>query len=164
MYPKLGLADLEIGLIYGVRQQSVAYHKRLPHWGYTGMMLTDLELYEDYVNRERPDAYYEDQLGDVGTQCDGKDFLCESFCRSSAMNRAQRSNKMKTAAICCITWSSLCGLVWAVTPLVFARLSENALVQWYGMFEEKSDEYVAISRSDWDQESITLSNDEAPEK
>ena len=43
------------------------------------MILTDLELYEGYVNREQPDAYYENQLGDVDTQCDGKDFLCESF-------------------------------------------------------------------------------------
>eukprot|EP00986_Skeletonema_menzelii_P018698 scaffold26680_cov210-Skeletonema_menzelii.AAC.2 len=153
--PKMGIHDLQIGFIYGIKQPAVSRIKQkwMPLWGYAGKQLTDLELYIDYVENERPDAYYDNDLSDVGTQCDGKDFLCESFRRSSSLNRAQHSSKMKAAALRCITWSSLCGLVWAVTPLVLARFTENALVHWYGEFKDEEDMYVPISISDWDNSS-----------
>ena len=148
---KTGATDKLIGLIYGILKSAVSKIKAkwMPKWGYAGKMLTDLEPYDDYVDNERPDAYDENDLPDVGTQCDGKDFLCESFRRSSSLNRAQYSSKMKAAAFRCITWSSPCGLVWAVTPLVLARLTENALVHWYGEFKDKDEKYVPISKSDW---------------
>jgi hypothetical protein len=163
--PKIGIYDKQIGFIYGISESRVAKIKKewMPQWGYAGKMLTDLELYEDYVQKERPDAYYDNDLPDMGTQCDGKDFLCQSFRRSSALNRAQHSSKLKAAALRCITWSSLCGLVWAFTPLVLARLTENLLVQWYGEFKDDN-KYVPIARSDWevssDNSDNTLDNDE----
>ena len=111
--PKMGIGDIQIGFIFGLEKSAVSKIKQcwFPRRGYAGKLLCDLELYEDYVNLERPDAYYTDQLDDVGTQCDGKDFLTQSFCRSSAMKCAQRSSKMKAAAFRYITWPSLCGLV-----------------------------------------------------
>lgn len=150
--PKTDLHDMQIGFIYGIKRPAVSKIKKIwmPRWGYAGKMLTDLDLYEDYIENERPDAYYQNELPDIGTQCDGKDFLCQSFRRSSSLNRAQHSSKMKAAALRCITWSSLCGLVWAFTPLVLARYTENSLVQWYGDFEG-GEKYVPISRSDWDE-------------
>ena len=163
--PKIGIYDKQIGFIYGISESRVARIKKkwMPQWGYAGKMLTDLELYEDYVQKERPDAYYDNDLPDMGTQCDGKDFLCQSFRRSSALNRAQHSSKLKAPALRCITWSSLCGLVWAFTPLVLARLTENLLVQWYGEFKDDN-KYVPIARSDWeassDNSDNTLDNDE----
>ncbi len=42
--------------------------KWFPKWGYAGKMLTDLKLYEDYVNMERPGAYYDNKLDNVGCQ------------------------------------------------------------------------------------------------
>jgi len=89
----MGITDKQIGFIFGLKESGVSRIKTkwFPKWGYAGKILTDLELYDDYVNKERPDAYYDNQLGDMGTQCDGKDFLTESFRRSSALNRAQRS-------------------------------------------------------------------------
>jgi len=153
--PKIGIYDEQIGFIYGIKKSAVAKIKKkwMPQWGYAGKMLTDLELYKDYVDNERPDAYYNNDLPDMGTQCDGKDFHCQSFRRSSSLNRAQHSSKLKAAALRCITWSSLCGLVWAFTPLVLARLTENALVQWYREINNKNDMYVPISRSDWEESS-----------
>ena len=74
------------------------------------MILTDLELYEGYVNREQPDAYYENQLGDVDTQCDGKDFLCESFVVQApwtALNVPTKWKRQLFAALLghrCVDW------------------------------------------------------------
>ena len=44
----------------------------------------------------------------------------------------------------------LCGRKY--TPLVLARLSENALVQWYGAFENENDKYVPMSCLEWERE------------
>ena len=128
--PKIGLTDMQIGFIWGRSRSCIHRLKNwwLPKWGYAGKTITDLELYEDYVNLERPEAYYDNHLGDVGCQCDGKDFYTESVRKNSALNRGQRSNKLKAAALRCITWSSLTGLVWAFTPVVLSRVSKNALV------------------------------------
>lgn len=41
--------------------------------------------------------------------------------------------------------------MWAVTPLVLARFTENALVHWYGEFNDEDDMYVPISMSDWEE-------------
>ncbi len=156
--PKTGINGMQIGFIYGIKEGAVSKIKAkwMPLWGYAGKMLTDLELYSDYVEKERPDAYYVNDLPNVGTQCDGKDFLCDSFRKSSALNRAQHSSKMKAPALRCITWSSLCGLVWCFTPLVLARATENAIVQWCGAFSSLDDMYVPVSKSDWQE----LSDDE----
>jgi hypothetical protein len=35
-------------------------------WGYIGKLFTDLELYDDYVDKERPDVYYQNDLPDMG--------------------------------------------------------------------------------------------------
>lgn len=68
------------------------------------------------------------------------------------LNHGQRSSKMKVAALRCITWSSLAGLVWAMTPLVLSlsRVNENQIVHWFGNFESVDDMYVPVHRSDWD--------------
>ena len=149
--PKMGIDDKQIGFMWGIGESGVSKIKKcwFPQWGYAGKILTDLDLYLDYVDMERPDDYYENLLDLVGSQCDGKDFLCHSFRRSSALNRAQRSSKMKASALRCITWSSCTGLVWAFTPLILSRVTENGLVHWYGSNESKDDMYVPIKRSDW---------------
>ncbi len=51
----------------------------MPKWGYARMQLTDLDLYADYVKKETPGKYYDNGLVDLGCQCDGKDFMTESF-------------------------------------------------------------------------------------
>ena len=112
------------------------------------MQLTYLEFYTGYVKKGKINT--NDGLAEVGCQCDSKDFTTESFIKNSGLNRAQQSSKMKHASLRCITWSSLCGLVWATTPLTMARMTENALVQWYGWFDQPEDQYVQIRRSDWD--------------
>ena len=60
----MGINDLQIGLIFGLKKTAVSKIKQwwFPQWGFAGKLLTDLELYEDYVNLERPDAYYANQL------------------------------------------------------------------------------------------------------
>ena len=79
--PKMGIPDEQIGFIWGISNSAVSKIKRkwFRQWGYAGKLLTDLDLYEDYVNLERPDDYYVNQLDDIGSQCDGKDFLTESI-------------------------------------------------------------------------------------
>ena len=126
----MGITDFQVGLIWGKTRWAISRmkNKLFPLWGYAGRILTDLELYEDCTNMERPDAYYDNQLGDMGCQCDGKDFYTKSVRKNSALNRGQRSSKLKAAALRCITWSSLAVLVFAMTPVVLSRVSENALV------------------------------------
>lgn len=148
---KIGINDQQIGFIWGIGASAVSKIKKhwMPQWGYVGRALTDLELYADYVEKERPNEYVDNDLGDCGCQCDGKDFMTESFRKNSALNRAQQSSKMKHPALRCITWSSLCGLVWAMTPLVLSRVTENALVQWFGRFDTEDEMYVPVNRADW---------------
>ena len=78
--PKMGITDMQVGFIWGRTASAVSRIKTkwFPLWGYAGRLLTDLELYEDYANLEPPDAYYDNQLGDMGCQCDGKDFYTKS--------------------------------------------------------------------------------------
>ncbi len=49
--PNMGIHDMQIGFIYGIQQSAVSKIKAkwMPLWGYAGKMLTDLELYSDYV-------------------------------------------------------------------------------------------------------------------
>ena len=99
--PKVGITDIQIGFIWGTSRPTVSRIKTkwFWQWGYAGMILTNLELYKDYVNLERPDDYYDNSLGDMGCQCDGKDFLTESVRKNSALNRSQRSGKMSASAL-----------------------------------------------------------------
>ncbi len=65
---------------------------------------------------------------------------------------------MKAPALRCITWSSLCGLMWSFTPVVLARATENAIVQWCGAFAGLDDMYVPVSKSDWQELSEAKDN------
>ena len=53
---------------------------------------------------------------------------------------------------------SLSGLVWAVTPLVLSRVSENAFVHWFGNNDNKGNLYVPICSSDWDDDDLSIAD------
>ena len=102
----------------------------------------------------------------MGYQCGGKDFCTVSVRKNSALNRGQRLSKTKTAALRCIVWSFLCGLVFAMTPLVLSCISKNLLVHWFASVEEGESKYVPMSRPDWDDKDLDeyeLSDDEEVE-
>ena len=62
------MTEAQVGYVWGKSRQAVGNCKRkwLPKWGYAGKVIIDLELYEDCVELERPDQYYENKLGNVG--------------------------------------------------------------------------------------------------
>ena len=53
-----------------------------------------------------PEGYKTAGLPDIFGVVDGKDFVSETCRVSSAVNRAQRSHKMKSSAFRCVSWSS----------------------------------------------------------
>ena len=55
LLPKVNLTEAQVGYVWGKSRAAVGKCKRkwLPKWGYAGKVITDLELYEDYVELER---------------------------------------------------------------------------------------------------------------
>lgn len=145
--------------IFGLKSKSQVGNiikKWDPRWGWAGMLISHLDITADYLNKERPDEYVENDLADVGSQCDGKDYKCETFRKSSTLNRLVQSSKVKTSALRDITWSTPTGLVWMYSPLILARATESGIVQWMGSYDKPGDKYVPIKRSDWDDDGFDL--------
>lgn len=130
-----------------------------PRWGWAGKLLSYLDVNESYLRRELPDEYPANDLGNVGTQCDGKDYACETFRKNSALNRLVQSSKVKRSALRDITWSTATGLVWYYSPLILSRSTENAIVQWCGECDGEDDKWIPIRRSDWKYEDVDADDD-----
>lgn len=147
-----------LGYVFGVssRRISQIISKWDPRWGWAGLLISHLDISADYLNKERPDEYVENDLADVGSQCDGKDYKCETFRKSSTLNRLVQSSKVKMSALRDITWSTPTGLVWMYSPLILARATESGIVQWMGSYSMPEDKHVPIQRSDWDGDCLAL--------
>ena len=71
-------------------------------------------------------------LKDVGLLNDGKDFVTDTVRKNSCLSRGQYSDKMKTSAARFVAWILPCGLSVTYTPLFAGRVSEKAMVKFWG--------------------------------
>lgn len=119
-----------LALIWGRVQQSINnyVHECAPMWGRVGRYLSILDIDEDYLKREIPDAFKALGLEQVGAMPDGKDFATDTSRTNSAISRAMWSDKIHHSAARCITWTTPAGLAFERTVLYMARASETACV------------------------------------
>ena len=71
-------------------------------------------------------------LEDVGMLNDGKDFVTDTVRKNSCLSRGQYSDKMKTSAARFVAWILPCGLSVTYSPLFVGRVSEKAMVKFWG--------------------------------
>ncbi len=79
-----------------------------------------------------PTRYIELGLNKVGLLMDGKDCITDTVRVSSLISRALYSDKMHCSAARYIAWVLPCGLSITCTPLFLGRVSEKALVEYWG--------------------------------
>ena len=79
-----------------------------------------------------PERYFEIGLEKVGLLMDGKDCVTDTVRVNSFVSRAQYSDKMHCSAARYIMWVLPCGLSVTYTPLFLGRVSEKALVEYWG--------------------------------
>ena len=79
-----------------------------------------------------PERYFQIGLQNVGLLMDGKDCVTDTVRVNSFVSRAQYSDKMHCSARRYIMWVLPCGLSVTYTPLFLGRVSEKALVEYWG--------------------------------
>ena len=87
---------------------------------------------KNYMEVAMPARYFEIGLDKVGLLMDGKDCVTDTIRLNSFLSRAQYSDKMHCSASRYITWVLGCGLGVTFTPLFLGRVSEKALVEYWG--------------------------------
>ena len=97
----------------------------------------DLESAEMVYNNNfiidaMPEEYYADGLNNVGLLNDGKDIVTDTIRINSCLSRGQFSDKMKASAARFIAWTLPCGLSATYSPLFLGRISEKAIVEFWG--------------------------------
>ena len=86
----------------------------------------------NYIDVAMPERYFEIGLSNVGLLMDGKDCVTDTVRVNSFVSRAQYSDKMHCSAGRYIMWVLPCGLSVTYTPLFLCRISEKALVEYWG--------------------------------
>ena len=110
----------------------------IPKWGSAGEHLSILGLSEAFLTKTMPAAYTAEGLNKICGLPDGKDFLCDTIRRNTALTRSQFSSKMKATALRCISWMTAAGLSYEHTDLFFGRCTEERLVELWGpRFKDK---------------------------
>ena len=119
-----------LALIWGRVQSSINFyvHECAPMWGEVGRHLSILDIDEEYLNAEIPDAFTDLGLGKVGAMPDGKDFMTDTSRVNTAIGRAMWSDKVHHSGARCISWTTPAGLAFERTVLYMARASETACV------------------------------------
>ena len=79
-----------------------------------------------------PQRHFEIGLDKVGLLMDRKDCVTDTVRVNSFVLRAQYSDKMHCSAARYIMWVLPCGLSVTCTPLFLGRVSEKALVEYWG--------------------------------
>ena len=86
----------------------------------------------NYMDVAMPERYFQIGLQNVGLLMDGKDCVTDTVRVNSFVARAQYSDKMHCSAGRYIMWVLPCGLSVTYTPLFLGRVSEKALVEYWG--------------------------------
>ena len=84
------------------------------------------------IDRSMPERYYEIGLDKVGLLMDEKDCVTDTMRVSSFVSHAQYSDKMHCRARHYTLWVLPCGLSVTYTPLFLGRVSEKAVVEYWG--------------------------------
>eukprot|EP00956_Cyclotella_meneghiniana_P000217 scaffold276_cov47-Cyclotella_meneghiniana.AAC.8 len=79
-----------------------------------------------------PEEYFIRGLDMVALLNDGKDFVTDTVRINSCISRGQYSDKMKSSAGRFIAWTLPCGLSVTYSPLFLGRISEKAIVEYWG--------------------------------
>jgi 5'-3' exonuclease len=96
------------------------------------LALADKASVTNFIDIAMPQEYIDLGLSDVGLLNDGKDFVTDTVRLNSCISRGQYSDKMKSSAARFIAWILPCGLSVTYTPLFLGRVSEKALVRYWG--------------------------------
>lgn len=86
----------------------------------------------NFIDVAMPQRYIELGLHKVGLLMDGKDCVADTVRVSSLISRALYSDKMHCSAGRYVVWVLPCGLCVTCTPLFLGRVSEKALVEYWG--------------------------------
>ena len=86
----------------------------------------------NYIEVAMPQRYFDIGLDRVGLLMDGKDCVTDTIRLNSFLSRAQYSDKMHCSAAWYIMWVLGCGLSVTYTQLFLGRVSEKALVKYWG--------------------------------
>jgi hypothetical protein len=92
----------------------------------------NIERPTNYMEVAMPERYFQIGLQKVGLLMDGKDCVTDTVRVNSFVSRAQYSDKMHCSAGRYIMWVLPCGLSVTYTPLFLGRVSEKALVEFWG--------------------------------
>jgi hypothetical protein len=87
---------------------------------------------DNFIIDAMPEEYYADGLDNVGLLNDGKDIVTDTIRINSCLSRGQYSDKMKSSAARFIAWTLPCGLSATYSPLFLGRISEKAIVEFWG--------------------------------
>ena len=93
----------------------------------------DDEVYHNnFIHDAMPEEYFERGLDNVALLNDGKDFETDTIRVNSCLSRSQFSDKIKSSAARYIAWTLPCGLSVTSSPLFLGRISEKAIVEFWG--------------------------------
>ena len=87
---------------------------------------------KNFILDAMPTEYVVRGLDNVALLNDGKDFVTDTIRINSCVSRGQYSDKMKTSAARYVAWTLPCGLSVTYSPLFLGRISEKAVVEYWG--------------------------------
>ena len=92
----------------------------------------DTVFHDNFILDAMPEEYFIRGLDMVALLNDGKDFVTDTVRINSCISRGQYSDKMKSSAGRFIAWTLPCGLSVTYSPLFLGRISEKAIVEYWG--------------------------------
>ena len=92
----------------------------------------DTVFHDNFILDAMPEEYFIRGLDMVALLNDGKDFVTDTVCINSCISRGQYSDNMKSSAGQFIAWTLPCGVSITYSPLVLGRISEKAIVEYWG--------------------------------
>ena len=93
---------------------------------------TSVVFNDNFIQDAMPVEYVIRGLDHVALLNDGKDFVTDTIRINSCVSRGQYSDKMKTSAARYVAWTLPCGLSVTYSPLFLGRISEKAIVEYWG--------------------------------
>ena len=91
-----------------------------------------VEFHDNFIMDAMPNEYFARGLENVALLNDGKDFVTDTVRINSCVSRGQYSDRMKSSAARFVAWTLPCGLSATYSPLFLGRISEKAIVEYWG--------------------------------
>jgi len=134
MRVRVNMKQSQLIIIFGRSKTCISEYLQTvgPLWMEIGYSLCQLDINESFLTLQMPQEFTDAKMTNVAALSDGKDFKSETVRVDSFYSRAGYSSKVSCNAFRIITYSLPYGLVFLVSPLLFARATEGSIVSLLG--------------------------------